>query len=160
MDYIDYFTNQLPKNLASMAALRDEMAARQGAMSAVDDAMSAVDDANALKVQATLALETAKADAAGMLAAAQVTLSATEVDRRAVDARETSLKAREATFDESSERRVAAQDRADKSLTERESLAEAREIKLGIAETTLASNTKTLEARIVAFQAKVAALTA
>lgn len=29
MDYMDYFTNQLPKNLATMAALRDELAVRR-----------------------------------------------------------------------------------------------------------------------------------
>ena len=32
IDYVDYFVNQLPKNLAQMAALRDELAVRQGAL--------------------------------------------------------------------------------------------------------------------------------
>ena len=37
----------LPKNLAQMAALRDEIAKRQGAMSAVEDAAKAREDAAA-----------------------------------------------------------------------------------------------------------------
>ena len=57
VNYVDYFTKQLPKDLAAMAVLRDELAQRQGAMSAVEDA-------NKLKEQATAALETAKAEAA------------------------------------------------------------------------------------------------
>jgi pyruvate dehydrogenase E1 component beta subunit len=40
MDYMDYFTNQLPKNLATMAALRDELAVRQGALSAAQEAVA------------------------------------------------------------------------------------------------------------------------
>ena len=35
-DYIKYFTEQLPKDLAQMAALRDELAIRQGALSAAE----------------------------------------------------------------------------------------------------------------------------
>jgi hypothetical protein len=38
IDYVNYFTNQLPKDLAAMAVLRDELAKRQGALSAVEAA--------------------------------------------------------------------------------------------------------------------------
>jgi hypothetical protein len=34
--FIDYFTKQLPLDLAQMATLRDELERRQGAMTAVD----------------------------------------------------------------------------------------------------------------------------
>ena len=36
MNYVDYFTNQFPKDLAQMAVLRDELATRQGALTAAD----------------------------------------------------------------------------------------------------------------------------
>ena len=36
-DYLTYFTTQMPKDLAAMAALRDELAVRQGALSADED---------------------------------------------------------------------------------------------------------------------------
>ena len=36
IDYIAYFTKQLPQDLARMAELRDELEKRQGAMTAVD----------------------------------------------------------------------------------------------------------------------------
>lgn len=39
VNYVDYFTNQFPKDLAQMAALRDELAIRQGALSAAQDAL-------------------------------------------------------------------------------------------------------------------------
>lgn len=38
IDYVNYFTNQLPKDLAAMAVLRDELAKRQGALNAVEAA--------------------------------------------------------------------------------------------------------------------------
>ena len=41
VDYVKYFTDQFPKDLAQMASLRDELAKRQGAMSAVQDAAAA-----------------------------------------------------------------------------------------------------------------------
>ena len=81
VNYVDYFTKQLPKDLAAMAVLRDELAQRQGAMSAVEDA-------NKLKEQAAAALETAKTEAAAMLADAQTALDAAKAAKKALDARE------------------------------------------------------------------------
>ena len=40
MNYVDYFTNQFPKDLAQMAVLRDELATRQGALTAAEDAVA------------------------------------------------------------------------------------------------------------------------
>ena len=40
VDYVAYFTKQLPKDLAAMAALRDELAVRQGALSAAEAALA------------------------------------------------------------------------------------------------------------------------
>ena len=64
MDYMDYFLNQLPKNLATMAALRDELAVRQGALSAAQDAV-------ADRAKAAEELAAAKVTAAEMVAGAK-----------------------------------------------------------------------------------------
>lgn len=40
LNYVDYFTKQLPIDLATMAALRDELATRQGALSAAENAVA------------------------------------------------------------------------------------------------------------------------
>jgi len=55
-DYITYFTQQLPKDLAAMAALRDELAKRQGALSAVEDANKMREEAKA-ELEKTQGLE-------------------------------------------------------------------------------------------------------
>ena len=39
LNYVEYFTKQLPIDLANMAMLRDELAVRQGALSAAKDAV-------------------------------------------------------------------------------------------------------------------------
>jgi uncharacterized protein YhaN len=39
MDYVQFFTKQLPLDLARLAELRDELEKRQGAMSAVESAL-------------------------------------------------------------------------------------------------------------------------
>ena len=46
-DYLSYFTTQMPKDLAAMAALRDELAIRQGALSAAADTVKLKADAAA-----------------------------------------------------------------------------------------------------------------
>ena len=40
LNYVEYFTKQLPVDLANMAMLRDELAVRQGALSAAQDAIT------------------------------------------------------------------------------------------------------------------------
>ena len=64
MDYIDYFTRQLPLNLASMAALRDELVVRQGALSAAQDALQDRDLARQEREAAAADREQARVDAA------------------------------------------------------------------------------------------------
>ena len=81
VDMVSYITKQLPKDLLQLITVRDELAKRQGAMSAVEDA-------NKLKEQAAAALETAKTEAAAMLADAQTALDAAKAAKKALDARE------------------------------------------------------------------------
>lgn len=64
MDYLKYFTEQLPQDLARMTALRDELAIRQGALSAVE---LTVKDRKAAEQE----LAAAKAEAADILADAK-----------------------------------------------------------------------------------------
>ena len=40
VNYVEYFSKQLPIDLAKMAVLRDELEVRQGAMTAVQDAVA------------------------------------------------------------------------------------------------------------------------
>jgi len=47
VNYIEYFTKQMPLDLAAMAALRDELAVRQGALSAAEAAVADRDAAAA-----------------------------------------------------------------------------------------------------------------
>ena len=153
VDYVDYFTKQLPKDLAAMAVLRDELAQRQGAMSAVEDA-------NKLKEQAAAALETAKTEAAAMLADAQTALDAAKAAEKALDDREKDLSAQENAFNTDSEKTAKDQAARDQSLQVRELAATERETELDAAAATLSAAQKPLDARVTAFQDKVAALTA
>ena len=74
MDYMDYFLNQLPRNLATMAALRDELAVRQGALSAAQDAV-------ADRAKAAEELTAARATAAEMVAGAKDARAALKADQ-------------------------------------------------------------------------------
>ena len=64
LNYVEYFTKQLPVDLATMAALRDELAIRQGALSAAQDAI-------ADRAAATAELAKARTDAAAIMADAK-----------------------------------------------------------------------------------------
>ena len=60
VDYLAYFTKQLPRDLAALATLRDELEKRQGSMTAVEDALKIKTDAMALRASAkpgTLVIE-------------------------------------------------------------------------------------------------------
>ena len=75
MDYMDYFINQLPRNLATMAALRDELAVRQGALSAAQDAV-------ADRAKAAEELAAARATAAEMVSGAKDARAALKVTQK------------------------------------------------------------------------------
>jgi hypothetical protein len=149
MDYIDYFTRQLPLNLASMAALRDELVIRQGALSAAQDALH---DRELARQELTAASEDriqARVDAAEIIAAALALR--TEAEARIVDA----------------DRAVKEAEVAGIAVAKREASVEkieARQAKTAVVLDTRAAgieqDTLALEARVKAFQAKVASLSA
>lgn len=67
VDYLAFFSTELPKQLAEWSKLRDELQQRQGAMSAVVEA-------NAMRQQAEDVLRKAQSDAEQMRSAAQAAL--------------------------------------------------------------------------------------
>jgi hypothetical protein len=153
MDYMDYFTNQLPKNLATMAALRDELAIRQGALSAAQDAV-------ADRAKAAEELAAAKVAAAEMVAGAKDARAALKADQA-------QFKADRAAFDAAkTDNDAALAARADL-LSRQEASCNANELRqattaasLDARAADLASATQALEARVKAFQEKVAGLSA
>lgn len=160
VDYVTYFTKQFPKDLAAMATLRDELEARQGALTAVDDANQLRRDAETIKAKAIAEAETSKTAADQYLADAKA-------KNAEVNAKVSELTAQESAFvraksDYESNRAV-----NEKSLAERIKVVAARETQLADREAALAKATEelrtqqdSLDARIKAFQAKVAALSA
>jgi chromosome segregation ATPase len=153
MDYLTYFTTQMPKDLAAMAALRDELAIRQGALSAAEDTVK-------LKAEAVAVLEAAKAEAAAMVADTKVKNAEALAKKKAQDIREADLNARETNLTAQFAAR-------DQDLTQRETQAQTQlesleriADQLAADQAQLFSDRAALEARIKAFQDKVAALNA
>ena len=62
VDYLYYFTTQLPQDLARLAALREELQVRQGAMSAVEDATRMRDEAAQILASAKEEADALRAD--------------------------------------------------------------------------------------------------
>jgi exonuclease VII small subunit len=151
---VDYFTKQFLKDLGEMAELRAELEARQGALSAVDDANKLRTDAEAYtaakKAEAddnllAAKLKNAEADIRNInldkaLAAFEVTAKTAKIANEELDAREKSLSGRLKSLVESEAAVAKANEKADALLA------------------TLEADRATLDARIKAFQAKVAAI--
>lgn len=160
IDYVTYFTKQFPKDLAAMAALRDELEARQGAMTAVDDANQLRKDAEDIKAKAIAETTASRAAADQYLADAKAKNDTVNAKLSDLDAREKELA--RAKSDYESNRAV-----DEKSLAERLKAAGAREAQLAAREAALSKAQDDLkaqqdshDARVKAFQAKVAALSA
>jgi len=149
LNYVEYFTKQLPVDLATMAALRDELAVRQGALSAAQDAL-------ADREKAAQELVTAKEQAAAMVAVAKDKNDKAAAKTEELTAREANLADQVKVFNESSA-----------ALAVRESASDSRELqqrenqaRLDVLEVKLIADQASLDARVKDFQAKVAALKA
>lgn len=153
MDYVKYFTEQLPRDLAAMAALRDELATRQGALSAAEDTLK-------LKADAQAALAAAKAEAAQLVVDAKAKNDEAKVKNDAAKAREAAVLKLQQEFDVKSAAALAELTAAKAQIAAREqALAEAQLLcndKLAALE----NDRAVLNARVKAFQDKVAALSA
>lgn len=150
---LDYITKQFPGELATLIAARDELAKRQGAMSAVNAA-------NADRTIAAKELADAKEQAAGLLSDAKIKNAEALAKKKVQDTRELELNARETdTADAFSARDKELSLREKQVQSQKDSL-NAQEAKLFGDAAQLASDRAALEARIKAFQDKVAALNA
>ena len=153
VNYVDYFTKQLPVDLANMAALRDELAKRQGALTAVE---ASLED----RTKAADELAKARAEADGILADAKAVNASTREEAAALLA---SAKAADAKSKTKAaelagrEKDVAA---AEAALASKTAALEAREAKVADALATLGADRTALDARVKDFQAKVASITA
>ena len=148
---LDYIKNQLPNELTMLVNLQAELAQRQGAMNAVADTLAARDEAKA-------ALETAKAQADDMLAQAKDKLAAAKVKAAAADAKDDETTKAATDFAAASSAKSAELAVWDKKLGDKETDIAYRQDKLTAAEAAVVQDRAALEARIKAFQDKVAAL--
>jgi len=148
---MDYFTKDFLKDLGKMAVLRDELAKRQGAMSAVENATKLRADAEAYAASK-------KSEIDGALADAKETNAKSKAQKADLDARETDIddKAKAlAIADAAFNNSVAAKEQ---SLANKEAALLKAQNELKIAQDKLASDQATLDARVKAFQAKVASI--
>lgn len=152
VDPIQYFASpKFAQDLVEMAKLRDELAKRQGAINAVNDA-------HADRESAKVALATAKEQADALLADAKAKNLDSKAKAKALDERADALKKAEEAFAlASAEREIA--------LASKENTAAANEKRLAEFDSLLADKSAkldadraALEARIKAFQDKVASI--
>lgn len=153
MDYMDYFTNQLPRNLATMAALRDELAIRQGALSAAQDAV-------ADRAKAADELAAARVTAAEMVSGAKDARAALKTDQAQLKADRTAFDAAKADNDAALATRADLLSRQEASCNANELRQAVKAAALDARDAELTSATQALEARVKAFQQKVAGLSA
>ena len=155
IDYVDYFTNQLPKDLAAMAQLRDELARRQGALTAVDDA-------NKLRTEAAAILADAQTQYADLTAKARTEYDSSMAKIKAAQSKLDStlkeLNAREKAFDDSYAARVADVTRRETNSAILEKELADMQTRLDLQAAKLTADRAALDARIKAFQDKVASL--
>jgi len=153
--FIDYFTKQLPLDLAQMATLRDELARRQGAMTAVDEA-------NKAKLEADGILASAKAEAEDLVK--QTSLQKQIADKLIADLNEQqkALDLKQISFDNQMDfknedlvKRTKAANKKDEALVEREIAVKQKELDNLAKEAELTQYQVELDSRIKAFQDKV-----
>jgi hypothetical protein len=153
LNYVEYFTKQLPVDLATMAALRDELAIRQGALSAAQDAV-------ADRAKATSELATAREQAAALVASAKDKNDKAKVKTDELAASELDLANQVKAFETSSVERNAALTIRENTFDTRERQQRENQTRLDVLEAKLAEDQASLDARVKDFQAKVAALKA
>jgi capsid protein len=148
---IDYFTKDFLKDLGQMAVLRDELAKRQGALSAVEDA-------NKLRSDAQTYAQNLKIEADANLSQAKQTNANSKELKTTLDTREASLNTRESEY----EKNNAALDKAvqahKKAVADAEVSLQTAQNALKNEQLRLVADQTALEARIKAFQDKVASI--
>ena len=134
-----------------MAALRDELAVRQGALSAAEDTVK-------LKADAAAALESANAEAAALRAEAKVYILEAKAQKVAADKREKDLNDR----DDKASAQFAAREKAlsvkETQVQSQMDALDAKDARLFADQAQLESDRAALDARVKAFQDKVASI--
>ena len=148
---IEYIQKQLPGELTTLVNLQAELAQRQGALSAVAEANADREKAKQILVDATAQADT-------MLSNAKATLADVKAKKETLDASEAALNARTTEFNASSEKQLAELDAQAKLQTAKAAALAKQQTQLDEATEALAQDRATLEARIKAFQDKVAAI--
>ena len=153
--FIDYFTKQLPLDLAQMATLRDELERRQGAMTAVDDA-------NKAKLEADAILASAKAESEDLIKQTNSQKQIADKLIQDLNQQQKDLDLKQINFDNQVDfqnaelnKRTKAADKRDDVLTERETIVKQKELDNSAKEAELAQYQVELDSRIKAFQDKV-----
>ena len=150
--FLNYIAKQLSADVTTLVAARDELAIRQGALTAAQDAMKD-------RELATAGLIAAKAQAKTILDAATAARSDAAAKEAAVVKREEALVTASQQFaaDSTAEaKRLAA---LETKITKAQKVLEAEQEKLRLDRELLVRDRDILDARIKAFQDKVAALT-
>jgi len=153
MNYVEYFTKQLPVDLASMAALRDELAVRQGALSAAQDAVTD-------RATAAAELTAARSQAADLVAVAKDREEKSKAKAAELTARESAVTDSIKAFDAASAERGTALSLREKASDTREARQQRIQADLDAKAAQLSADQAALDARVQAFQDKVAALKA
>ena len=153
MNYVEYFTKQLPIDLASMAALRDELAVRQGALSAAQDAVTD-------RATAAAELTAARSQAADLVAVAKDREEKSKAKAAELTARESAVTDSIKAFDAASAERGTALGLREKASDTREARQQRIQADLDAKAAQLSADQAALDARVQAFQDKVAALKA
>jgi len=150
---LEYIAKQFGKDLKQAIDVRDEIAKRQGAMSAVEDAIKIRADADAYYTTTKVSCDKLAADT-------KETADVTKSKKRELDEREKALAAREKTHNietENASKTLAARDVV---LTADRAVLNDKAAALEVAVRHLAAAEAALNARIKAFQDKVAQITA
>jgi chromosome segregation ATPase len=150
-DFVKYFTTDFLKDLGTMAQLRDELEKRQGAMSAVEAAQRDREDAAA-------ELTKAKADAASILEDAKKKKAAADEQVALLKVREDNFEADAKAFIIERAAKSAELTRMLKAAEDREKAQQDAQEILDAKEKQMADDSDALQARIKAFQDKVAAI--
>jgi len=153
MNYVEYFTKQLPVDLASMAALRDELAVRQGALSAAQDAVTD-------RATAAAELTAARSQAADLVAIAKDREEKSKAKAAELTARESAVTDSIKAFDAASAERGTALGLREKASDTREARQQRIQADLDAKAAQLSADQAALDSRVQAFQDKVAALKA
>lgn len=148
---MDYFTKQFLKDLGEMAVLRDELAKRQGALSAVEDA-------NRIRAEADAYAQSRQGETDINLAQAKEANAVAKALQMSLDNREAALNVREGKLDKDTSELAKAVAAHKQAVADAEASLQATEKAVKQAQDKLAADQAALDARVKAFQDKVASI--